>query len=190
LSLAICFGLAVALTLHIYLAARVSLAAVPGVFGISGAVPPACFPPVVAAGAGGAAAGRALIAPMFLYLRAHPEMQTRLDMLDKPLARILPRSISARCCSTSATRCWPSSGRAFGDQFLAYNIPGRPVLDVGSAVFFVLGLAVCLWRGRRPVYAFLLLWFLTGIIPSLVTGPTANTTRNMAALPAVYLIVA
>jgi hypothetical protein len=45
-------------------------------------------------------------------------------------------------------------------------------------------------RWRRPAYAFLLLWFLTGIIPSLVTGPTANTTRNAAAMPAVYLITA
>ena len=59
-----------------------------------------------------------------------------------------------------------------------------------QAIFFVVGLAVCLARWRRPAYAFLLLWFIAGILPSLVTGPTANTTRNLAALPAVFLIPA
>ena len=114
-----------------------------------------------------------------------------------------------RACPCSAGRwirwhpamCGPSvnnAGEAFlaffwpgyGDQFLAYNIPGRPVFDLLSAVFFIIGLIVSLWRWRQPAYAFLLLWFATGIIPSLVTGSTANTTRNLAALPAVYLLPA
>jgi hypothetical protein len=45
---------------------------------------------------------------------------------------------------------------------------------------------------RLPITAlpFLLLWFLVGVSPSLVTGPTANTTRNLAALPAVYIFPA
>ncbi|MCP5097263.1 MAG: hypothetical protein GY943_17085 [Chloroflexi bacterium] len=81
---------------------------------------------------------------------------------------------------------WP--GR--GDQFLAYNIPGRPVFDMVTAVFFVIGILVCVWRWKRPSYAFLLLWFVTGIIPSLVTGATANTTRNLAALSAIFILPA
>jgi hypothetical protein len=36
----------------------------------------------------------------------------------------------------------------------------------------------------------LLLWFAFGVVPSLITGPTANTTRNLAALPAVFLLPA
>src|SRR5690606_24115482 len=115
---------------------------------------------------------------MFLYLRAHPEMQTRLDMLDGPLQAIAAGNIGPVLLNVrDALLAFVWAG--FGDQFLAYNIPGRPVLDIVSAVFFGLGLAVCLWRWRRPLHAFLLLWFLTSIIPSLVTGPTANTTRNM-----------
>ncbi len=127
----------------------------------------------------------ALTAPMFLYLRAHPEMQTRLDMLDGPLQAIAAGNLGPALLNVRDALLafvWPG----FGDGFLAYNIPGRPVLDVVSAVFFVIGLFVCLWRWRRPVYAFLLLWLLIGIVPSLVTGPTANTTRNLAALPAVF----
>jgi hypothetical protein len=59
-----------------------------------------------------------------------------------------------------------------------------------SALFFIAGIAVALWRWRRPVFAFLLLWFAVGIIPSLLTGATANTTRNAGAMPAVYLLAA
>ena len=188
-SFVILFGLAVALTLHVYLAARVSWLLFPAFLAYLALVDRVAFRrlwrPVLA----GLLLAAALVAPMFLYLRAHPEMQTRLDMLDQPLQDIAavhlgPIWLNVRDALLAFV--WPG----FGDQFLAYNIPGRPVLDAVSAVFFVAGLLVCLGRWRRPVYAFLLLWFLTGIIPSLVTGPTANTTRNMAALPAVYLIVA
>ena len=80
--------------------------------------------------------------------------------------------------------------QGYGDQFLAYNIPGRPVFEAATAVFFVSGLLVCLWHWKKPAYAFLLIWFGAGILPSLITGATANTTRNMAALPAIYLIPA
>jgi hypothetical protein len=116
-------------------------------------------------------------------------MQTRLDMLDGPLQAIAAgqwRPVLANAADALLAFVWP--GR--GDQFLAYNIPGRPVFDALSAVFFIAGLVVCLARRRRPAYAFLLLWFAVGILPSLVTGPTANTTRNLAALPAVFLIPA
>ena len=185
----ILFGFAIALTLHIYLAARVSWLLFPAFMAYLALFHRPMFRrswrPVLA----GLLLAGALIAPMFLYLRARPEMQTRLDMFDGPLGAIregnfIPILLNVRDALLAFV--WPG----FGDRFLAYNIPGRPVLDAVSAVFFVAGLLVCLWRWRRPIYAFLLLWFLIGIIPSLVTGPTANTTRNMAALPAVYLIVA
>ena len=189
LSAVVLFALALALTLHIYLAARVSWLLFPTFLAYLALFHRPIFRrswrPVLA----GLLLAGLLTAPMFLYLRAHPEMQTRLDMLDGPLQAVAagnfgPALLNVRDALLAFV--WPG----FGDGFLAYNIPGRPVLDVVSAAFFVVGLLVCLWRWRRPVYAFLLLWFLAGIVPSLVTGPTANTTRNMAALPAVYLIVA
>ena len=188
-SLVILFGLAVALTLHVYLAARVSWLLFPAYLAYLALVDRAAFRRAWWPALAGLLLAAALVAPMFLYLRAHPEMQTRLDMLDQPLQDIAaghfgPIWLNARDALLAFV--WPG----FGDQFLAYNIPGRPVLDAVSAVFFVAGLLVCLWRWRRPAHAFLLLWLLTGILPSLVTGPMANTTRNMAALPAVYLIVA
>ena len=107
-------------------------------------------------------------------------------MLDGPLqglrqGNILP--ILENVSEALLAFIWPG----YGDQFLAYNIPGRPGFDMLTAVFFVAGLAVCLWRWKRPSYAFVLLWFAVGIIPSLITGATANTTRNLAALPAVFI---
>ena len=185
----ILFGITVALTLYIYLAARVSWLLFPAFLGYLALVDRATLRRVWRPVAAGLLLAGLLVAPLFLYLRAHPEMQTRLDMLDRPLqglaaGELAPLLLNVRDALLAFV--WPG----FGDQFLAYNIPGRPVLDMASAVFFVLGMLVCLLRWRRPAYAFLLLWFLTGILPSLVTGPTANTTRNLAALPAVYLIVA
>lgn len=185
----ILFGFSVALTLHIYLAARVSWLLFPVFMAYLALFHRAAFrrswQPVLA----GLLLAGALVTPMFLYLRAHPEMQTRLDMFDGPMGALRagdagPILLNVRDALLAFV--WPG----FGDRFLAYNIPGQPTLDAISALFFVVGLAVCLVRWRRPIYAFLLLWFATGIIPSLVTGPTANTTRNMAALPALYLILA
>jgi hypothetical protein len=63
-------------------------------------------------------------------------------------------------------------------------------LTLVTAVFFLVGLVLVLWRWRRPAYAFLLIWFGVGILPSLITGPVANTTRNMGALPALFILPA
>ncbi len=188
-SFVILFAFAVALTLHIYLAARVSWLLFPAFLLYLALFHRALFRRAWRPTLAGLLLAGLLVAPMFLYLRAHPEMQTRLGMLGGSLQEIVAGNLSpalGNARDALLAFVWPGSG----DQFLAYNIPGRPVLDIVSAAFFVIGLAVCLWRWRRPVNAFLLLWFLIGIIPSLITGPTANTTRNMAALPAVYLIVA
>jgi hypothetical protein len=183
------FGLSIAATLHIYLAARVTWLLFPLFLLYLALVHRERFRrswrPVLA----GLLLAGLLAIPMFLYLRAHPEMQTRVAMLDRPLEQLRAgewRPLLATTTEAILAFFWPG----YGDQFLAYNIPGRPVLDALTAVFFLAGLLVCLWRWRQPVYAFLLLWWAVGILPSLVTGPTANTTRNLAALPAVYLLAA
>ena len=183
------FGVAITATLHTYLAARVSWLLFPLFLGYLALAHRSVFRRAWGPALAGLLLGGLLAAPLFLYLRAHPEMQTRLDMLDGPLQAIAAgqwRPVLANVRDALLAFVWP--GR--GDQFLAYNIPGRPVFDAVSAVFFLLGLLVCLRRWRQPAYAFLLLWFLVGIAPSLVTGPTANTTRNLAALPAAFLMPA
>jgi hypothetical protein len=130
-----------------------------------------------------------LVVPMFAYVRAHPEADTRLNMLDGPLQNLLSGEfgpILANAGEALLSYFWPG----FGDQFLAYNIPGRPLFTVVSAGMFLIGLGVCLWRWRKPAYAFLIIWFALGILPSLITGPTANSTRNSGAMTAVYILPA
>jgi 4-amino-4-deoxy-L-arabinose transferase-like glycosyltransferase len=130
-----------------------------------------------------------LVLPMFAYVRAHPEADTRLAMLDGPLQSLTSgdlKPVLANAWQAFLALFWPGHG----DTFLAYNIPGRPVLNLITAAFFILGLALALWRWRRPAYAFSLIWFGLGISPSLITGPVANTTRNLGALPALFVLPA
>jgi 4-amino-4-deoxy-L-arabinose transferase-like glycosyltransferase len=129
------------------------------------------------------------VIPIAWYLERYPVAQTRLDMLDSVFQQMLQGNfalIARNAGQALLAFVWPG----YGDQFLAYNIPGRPVFEIFTAVLFLVGVAVCLWRWRRPAYFLLLLWFLVGIIPSLITGPTANTTRNVGAYVPAFIIPA
>jgi 4-amino-4-deoxy-L-arabinose transferase-like glycosyltransferase len=185
----IAFGISIAFTLHIYLAARVAWLMFPlfllYLLLIHRNIFKQTWKPVLV----GLILAGLLVIPMFVYLRLHPEALTRLDMLDGPLLALTSgniRPILKNVSEALLAFVWPG----YGDKFLAYNIPGRPVLNSITAVFFIIGLIISIWRWKQPNYAFLLLWFGVGIIPSLITGATANTTRNMAALPATYLLPA
>ena len=128
-----------------------------------------------------------LVAPMFYYLNQNPEIQPRVQMLDSTLQAAQAGDLVPLFGNgIKAVLAFFMPGQ--GDRFLAYNVPGRPVLDVVTAAAFWVGIGVCLWRWRQRPYFFALLWFGIGIIPSLITGPEANTTRNMAALPVTYIL--
>ncbi len=183
------FALSIVATLHIYLAARVAWLVFPTFLIYLALLHRQKFKqswkPVLL----GLLLAGLLTIPMFVFLANNPASQTRLSMLSAPLEQIRTGQIVPilqNMAEALLAFVWPG----FGDRFLAYNIPGRPVFDGITAVFFLLGLGVSIWRWKRPSYAFVLLWFLVGMLPSLVTGSTANTTRNLAALPAVYILPA
>lgn len=183
------FAVAVAATLHTYLAARVLWLIFPLFVGYLALFHRERFRTAWRPTLLGLIAGFVLTIPMFLYIQRNPWADTRLEMLDRPLQNLLSGNwgpVFENVSQALLAFFWPG----YGDQFLAYNIPGRPLFDLVSAVFFLLGLVVCLRHWRRPAFALLLLWFGVGILPSLITGPTANTTRNMGALAAVYLLPA
>ena len=185
----IAFAATVALTLHTYLAARVLWLIFPIFLVYLGLFHRRQFRRVWLPAILGLGAAGLLVVPMFAYVGAHPEAETRLEMLDGPLQNIAsgeftPVIENAR--EALLAFIWPG----FGDSFLAYNIPGRPIFSPLTAVFFLIGIVVCLWRWRKPAYAFLIIWFVVGITPSIVTGATANTTRNIAAMSATYLLPA
>jgi hypothetical protein len=183
------FAVCVAATLHTYLAARVLWIMYPLFLVYLALAHRPLFGRLWRPVLGGLLAALLLVVPMFAYVQAHPEAETRLQMLDSPL-----QSLTSGDLAPVIVNVWQAFlafiWRGYGDHFLAYNIPGRPVLGVITAAFFLIGLGLTLWRWRRPAYAFLLLWFGLGILPSLVTGPEANTTRNLGALPALYMLPA
>ena len=66
--------------------------------------------------------------PMFIYLANNPESQTRLSMLGSTLQQLQEGNIVPiiqNMAEALLAFVWPG----YGDQFLAYNIPGRPVFD-------------------------------------------------------------
>ena len=185
------FALSLAATWHIYLAARVTWLLFPLFVAYLAWGGREAFRRAWRPTGWGLLVTAVLVTPLLVYLRQHPEVQPRLGMLNAPLQAVqsgdlLP--VLRNGWEAFLAFIWPG----YGDQFLAYNIPGRPVFDPVTAVLFLLGLLITIYHTFRPAtrfsFAFLLFWFLTGILPSLVTGPTANTTRNLAALPAVYLL--
>ena len=183
------FVLGIAGTLHIYLSARVGWLIFPIFLALLAGIAPATFRRLWQPTLAGLLAIGLLVTPMFLYLRAHPEALTRLDMLDAPLEAL--RTFQFAPIWRNVSSGFQGLIRpGYGDQFLAYNIPGKPTLDLLTSLFFLGGIGVCLWRWRMPAFSFLLIWLLVGITPSLITGATANTTRNIVAMPAVYILPA
>ncbi|MFZ5916609.1 MAG: glycosyltransferase family 39 protein [Chloroflexota bacterium] len=73
-----------------------------------------------------------------------------------------------------------------GDPNGRHNLPGEPMLDAASGLFFVLGVLVSLWRLRQPRHVWLLLWLgimlLGGILS--VTFESPQSLRAIGALPA------
>ncbi len=181
------FGVCVATTLHIYLAARVAWLLFPLFLTYLIIVDRPLLRVVWVKVVAGLALAGALVTPMFVYLARYPYALTRLDMLDGTLQKLKDGDFAPILSNMGRALLafvWPG----YGDGFLAYNIPGRPLFDGLTAVFFVVGILTAVYYWKRPSYAFVLLWFGVGIIPSLITGPTANTTRNLAALPAIYIL--
>ena len=179
----------IALTIHTYLAARVAWLVFPVFLGYLFLWHREWFwrswKPVVL----GLVVAGVLVIPMFRYLQTNPYAETRLEMLDSTLQTARAGNLKPLLANVGkALAAFVVPG--YGDQFLAYNIPGRPVFDALMGLLALIGLGVALWRWRQPAYTLLLVWIIIGIAPSLITGPTANTTRNLAALTPLMLLPA
>jgi 4-amino-4-deoxy-L-arabinose transferase-like glycosyltransferase len=68
-----------------------------------------------------------------------------------------------------------------GDSLVTYNLPNRPIFDPLTSLFFYGGVALCLRRWRKPAYAFVMMWVVMGIVPSLVVGEWTSTLHSKAA---------
>ena len=63
------------------------------------------------------------------------------------------------------------------------NPAGRPAFDLLMAGPFLVGLGWCLWRWRRPAAAFLLLWQLVMLGPTLLAEDAPHFLRAAGILP-------
>ena len=128
--------------------------------------------------------------PLFYYIQTH-SAEARIDQLKGPLEALRQGNYRPLLTNiTTALRLFTFKGDD-GEIMWRYNIPGRPWLSPLWGILFYTGLIIALWKSRRqraPLFA--LGWLLLGLLPSLITGAEASTTRAIGLLPVLYLFPA
>ena len=126
--------------------------------------------------------------PLLNYLFVHrASADGRIGELSGPLQFALrgnPVPLAQSFLETTRALLWD------GTQRLPYhyNVPGRPVMQLIWAAFFVVGLLVSLVRlGHRKEFL-LLVALLLGLGPTLLTSPDATYMRSIYALPLLFII--
>lgn len=128
-----------------------------------------------------------VVAPLALFLHAHPEAEQRLDQLSGPLTALRRGDFRPVLEITAGTL---GMFTLRGEPQWLYNVAGRPVFDLLTSLFFYAGLVLCVARLRDWRCGVTLLWLLVGLGPGLVSPPPASFNHTLAAQPAVYLVLA
>lgn len=123
-------------------------------------------------------------APLAVYLLRNPDTQFRVDEVSGPLKQLQQGDPSGVWAGVRDTALMFSER---GDQTVRDNLPYRPVFPepLGAGLFYI-GLGVTLWRWRKPAYAFMLLWLVALLLPTMVTAAPPNFVRTLGALPAIF----
>lgn len=79
-----------------------------------------------------------------------------------------------------------------GDRNGRHNLPGAPMLDPATGVFFVLGLGLALSRPFDPIGLLFLVLFPSGLLGGILSldFEAPQSVRSIAAMPAVYYFAA
>lgn len=77
-----------------------------------------------------------------------------------------------------------------GDNHPLYTIPGRPSLNPFQGFAFLAGIAVALWRWKKPAMLYLLAWLLLLTAPAMIADQAATAKRALGAVPAVIILIA
>ncbi len=125
-----------------------------------------------------------LTAGLFAYLYAHPELDYHVS--DLGAASWLAQGDWSRL----APQVFNTLGMftVSGDRNWVRNIPGRPALPGPEGLLFYLGLALCVWRWRKPEYVLPLIVLFTFLIPNLIADDPPWFTRSIGILPGLLLI--
>jgi 4-amino-4-deoxy-L-arabinose transferase-like glycosyltransferase len=127
----------------------------------------------------------AIGAPLFLHLRANPELEQRIGQLGHALTALRAgdwRPLWGNVRDSLPMLFW------HGDPYWLYNVAGRPGLEPVLAVGFGAGLVRALSRLRDRRHLFLLIWLAGGLAPALIAPVAYNLLHAIAALPAALLL--
>ena len=77
-----------------------------------------------------------------------------------------------------------------GDPSWRHNYSGQPMLNIGEASFFWLGVGTAVWRWKQPTFRLLLLWLALLLLPALLSRDdnVPHFLRMLGATPAMYLL--
>lgn len=147
------------------------------------------------------ALGMLAAAPLAIYLWRNPGAEARLDQLSGPISALIAGDPVPLWINIQA-----GLGMIFlrGDDLWLYSIPGKPLLGPLMGVLFGVGFVLALLNvlgllnrslpglrawvsgSRRTADAFMLLTLAAGLVPALVTGLSASSTRVIGLMPALY----
>ncbi len=126
-------------------------------------------------------------APLFIYLRLNPGLEQRIGQLGEAvvaLGRGNVHPLWGNIVDSLPMLLWK------GDPHWLYNIAGRPGLEPALGLTFVAGLVTVLCRPADHRSILLLLWLSGGLAPALLAPVAYNLLHGVAAMPAVFLLVA
>jgi 4-amino-4-deoxy-L-arabinose transferase-like glycosyltransferase len=127
-----------------------------------------------------------VVAPLIVYLALQPAVDLRFQMLTDSITAARNGDFTPILTTTVQTLgmfVWR------GDPQWHYNVANLPVFDPLTAVLFLGGLFIALWRIRRLPYAFYLLWLFVTLIPGMLSEPAPHYMRTAAAQVAAYTMV-
>lgn len=127
----------------------------------------------------------AIAAPLFLYLQQNPASEFRITEIDAPLRALLAGDL--RPIGENGLKI--AAGFGFiGDPLWRQGVPDAPLLGVMLGLFFYAGVGMALWRWQNGRFAFLLLWLVTAVSPSVVTVDAPSSIRMINLLPILTML--
>jgi len=129
-----------------------------------------------------------VFAPLGLYFLQHPGSFTQRAGEVAVFGGTRPLARMAQAAVANVRQFFiPGSG----DTAQFYNLPGRAVFDVVTALLALTGIAVLLRRWRQPAALFLLAWWPALMLPSFLATDRAPTLpRVLGVIPGVYFFPA
>ena len=131
--------------------------------------------------------GLIVFAPLGYTIATLPQADERLQQLGGPVQDLLNGNPEPVLRYTRDTLGMFTFG---GDPVPRYNLPGRPVFDPITGLFFYLGLLLAIRRWREPRNLFALIWLPLGLLPSMLSDSAPSFLRASASLPVTFLFPA